>query len=328
MIHSSLESWVSDLQGQNEAMKNKGMQKLLQLARSAYTKKDFNTALDTATLAKKLRTPHEGIDQLRALCFLRLDKYHDAVEAYKEELRWFPHNAAALEDLTLLQSQMDSIQPTTEDAEFLKLFKEISPYTMVGTLRLQSLFSYAKQICESGLEGNFVECGVAGGGSSGLLAWVLAQYAKDEKKLFCCDSFSGMPESDEYDTHQGIQAETTHWGAGTCSAPESSVQNLCEKLGVAQNIIIVKGFFNETLPVHKEHMGKIAFLHMDGDWYSSTKDILENLYDNLVPGAYVQIDDYSHWEGCRKALHEFAEKRGLQFTLRLIDSAGACFFKP
>ncbi len=66
---------------------------------------------------------------------------------------------------------------------------------------------------------------------------------------------------------------------------------------------------------------------MDGDWYESTRDILENLFDQVVPGGAIQIDDYGHWEGCKKAVHEFADKRRLDFALSRVDEAGVWFRK-
>jgi hypothetical protein len=90
----------------------------------------------------------------------------------------------------------------------------------------------------------------------------------------------------------------------------------------------VQGFFADTLPQTKDAIGPIVFLHMDGDWYESTRDILINLYDQLVPGAYVQVDDYGHWEGCRKALHDFFSERGIDIQLQPIDGDGVWFLKP
>jgi hypothetical protein len=75
-------------------------------------------------------------------------------------------------------------------------------------------------------------------------------------------------------------------------------------------------------------MAPVAFLHMDGDWYESTRNILLNLYDVLLPGAYIQVDDYGYWDGCRKAIHEFERERGLTFALNRIDATGVWFTKP
>ena len=72
----------------------------------------------------------------------------------------------------------------------------------------------------------------------------------------------------------------------------------------------------------------IALLHMDGDWYNSTRDILHHLYDRVLNDGVVQVDDYGYWAGCKKALHEFEARHGLRFVLETIDSTGVWFRKP
>jgi hypothetical protein len=67
---------------------------------------------------------------------------------------------------------------------------------------------------------------------------------------------------------------------------------------------------------------------MDGDWYESTRDILDNLYDCLLPGAYIHVDDYGHWDGCRKVADDFFAARQPAPTLRRIDASGVWMVKP
>ena len=50
---------------------------------------------------------------------------------------------------------------------------------------------------------------------------------------------------------------------------------------------------------------KISLLRLDTDFYESTKAELENLYPSLQAGGIIIIDDYGHWEGCKKAVDEF-----------------------
>ena len=66
---------------------------------------------------------------------------------------------------------------------------------------------------------------------------------------------------------------------------------------------------------------------MDGDWYSSTRDILEFLFDSVAAGGRIQVDDYGYWEGCRRALDEFEKERGHSFKLNRIDETGVWFAK-
>jgi hypothetical protein len=200
---------------------------------------------------------------------------------------------------------------------------------MCSAARLHALYAHAVAVCRGGRGGsNFVECGVAGGGSSALLAAVIKNYGAAEIRLFCCDSFSGLPATSEHDIHAGATADAVGWGEGTCAATESSLLTVCAEVNAADRIEIVKGYFCDTLPLWKARMAPIAFLHMDGDWYESTRDILNNLYDCLRIGAYIQIDDYGHWDGCKKAIHEFERERGLSFALKRIDASGVWFVKP
>jgi hypothetical protein len=215
----------------------------------------------------------------------------------------------------------------SSDPEFRELLEQIKPYTMVWQEPLASLFELAKIVCTEDVPGNFVECGVAAGGSSALLGTVISRYSRRSRRLFSCDTYEGMPDPTIEDTHAGQAAEQTGWGAGTCAAPESSLWEISGRLGVESLIVPVKGLFADTLPAQRERMGKIAFLHMDGDWYSSTGDILVNLFDQVVPGGRIQIDDYGHWEGCQRAVAEFFDQRGIKPELHPIDGSGVWMVK-
>jgi Macrocin-O-methyltransferase (TylF) len=66
----------------------------------------------------------------------------------------------------------------------------------------------------------------------------------------------------------------------------------------------VNGWFEDTLFASKGEIGSIALLHVDCDWYESVRLVLAELYDQIVPGGVIAIDDYQHWLGCRKAVDE------------------------
>jgi len=294
-------------------------------AKRLFAAGDLDAAFDvTNTLKKKGVMP--GLDALRAEIFMRKGDAGSAIQALREELRYFPDNASAREQLqSLLPSKR---MHYSNDPEFDSLLRQITPYTMVTYDRLQTLYTNSKSICSSSVQGNFVECGVAAGGTSGLLSAVLLRYdLTTKRRLYSFDTFAGMPRPTEKDIHNGIHAQDTGWGEGTCSAPLESLTTLLQSLETTHLVQPVPGLFAETLPKVKAAIGPIAFLHMDGDWYESTRDILMNLYDQLVPGAYVQVDDYGHWEGCRKALHEFFIDRDINVQLHSIDGSGVWFHK-
>ncbi|MGB7275494.1 MAG: TylF/MycF/NovP-related O-methyltransferase, partial [Geitlerinemataceae cyanobacterium] len=286
-------------------------------------------ALPYLNQAKSLKQPTPQLDYLRAICFLKLNQRTSALQSLYEELRYFPKNAEA----KALQERLLAKEPSfhaasIQDQEFQEILKTVRPYTMLSEARLYSLFSLVKRICTNNIPGNIVECGVAGGGSTALMAAVIKRYSKQPRWLYAFDSFDGMPTPTAEDKHNGIHANDTGWGTGTCAAPETSVREICAKLGVSEIVKTVKGYFQETLPKMRNPVGMIALLHMDGDWYESTQTILQNLYDRVVNDGLIQVDDYGYWEGCRQAIHEFAQSHNLKFTINPIDDTGVWFVKP
>lgn len=303
----------------------KKIEGLLAHSKQLFEEFKFEDALQVTIEAKKARVPVRDLDYLRALIFLRLNRTGDAVEALKEELRYFPHNQEARNLLERTSDPRDSHVVLEQlDPQFRSILPVLKKYTMIPLARLYNLYQLARLACQHDIPGNFVECGVAAGGSSAMLAWVIKNYSKRPRMLFSFDSFSGMPKPTKFDTHAGVSADDSGWGTGTCSSPESSLIDACSELGVREYANPIKGFFENTLALYREQVGQIALLHLDADWYSSTVCILENFYDQVVPGGLMQFDDYGHWEGCRKATEEFQRSRNISLDLKTIDGAGVC----
>lgn len=117
------------------------------------------------------------------------------------------------------------------------------------------------------------------------------------KKLYGFDSFEGLAEE---------WGDT--WKKGDFLVPRMP--------SVRDNVTLVKGWFNETLPKFlKENPGKVGFLHVDCDLYSSCKTIFELMESRLVPGTVIVFDEffnYPQWEdGEFKAFQEFLAKTKL-----------------
>lgn len=213
------------------------------------------------------------------------------------------------------------------------LYMKVLPYTMVEYERVANVYEVAELVERNKLNGAFVECGVWKGGTTGVMAYV-ASKAKSGRKVWLFDSFEGLPEPTAQD---GEVAKTYAAGKdsgqlsaiGKCVGPLEDVRRLF--FSVLQinpeNVYFGKGWFQNVLPKEKQNVGPIALLRLDADWYESTKCALENLYDNVVPGGYILIDDYGHWEGCKKAVDEFLVKRGINVNLQKVDYAGVYFQK-
>jgi hypothetical protein len=214
---------------------------------------------------------------------------------------------------------------------FALFYDGVRDHTMLDWARLLGLFLAAKRICEDGAPGDLVECGVAGGGATILMALTAAHFspsAQPQRRVLACDTFSGMPRPGAEDSkvvgaaeHGSHHADTSHWSTGTCAGSAEHLKKLAKLFSVEDSVVIVEGRFEDTLPTLP--CQRIALLHSDSDWYESTKVTMENLYDRVVPGGIIQIDDYTYWNGCRKAIDEFLACRGIDRAKLVTISSNA-----
>ena len=306
-------------------MFNKASLQLL-FAKLFYILRLNSASLDLLAKLKAERSSIKNVDYYRAKIRYRQKNFSEALQMVQEEMRLNRSNKSAQQLYRVILSK-NKISKIISNDEWVCLYQKIKPYSMLSESRLHSLYKGAKQICLDKIPGNFVECGVAAGGSSSLLAWVINKYSTIPRLLFSFDTFSGMPPSTHHDTYRGLQAEKTGWGEGTCSAPVSSLCEIAQELGVKPIIRPVSGLFEITLPLNKSKIDTIALLHLDGDWYESTKTILENLYDQTCKGAYFQVDDYGFWEGCKKAVDEYFKSKNIPLQANKIDDTGIWFKK-
>ncbi|MFU2207852.1 class I SAM-dependent methyltransferase [Solidesulfovibrio sp. C21] len=301
---------------------------VLAVLRELVAQHQWDQAVLLGAATKALRRPVRGLDMLRALTFHGQGSLSAARESLKEELRYFPDNAQAVELLRAVEAaEAQAAAAVAYEPDLAAIMPVVRRYTMVAPPHLASLFHLARKACRNDLPGDFAECGVAAGGTSAMLAYAIKRYSQRPRVLHCFDTFSGMPDPGDHDVHAGTSAQDTGWGAGTCAAPEDNLREACRALDAEDIIRPVKGFFRDTLPKAASRMQGLALLHMDGDWYESTRDILVNLYDRIVPGGLVQVDDYGYWEGCRKAMTEFFQERGLRVPLRPIPGGGGVWFR-
>jgi O-methyltransferase len=217
-----------------------------------------------------------------------------------------------------------------KDPEFWDIYNLCKPYTMTGIERMYSLFSAVKYIIENNIQGSFVECGVWRGGSAMLVAKMLTRRNITDRKIYLFDTFEGMskPTKDDTDFTGKDAATLLKDNAGNkeesvwCLADLSDVQNNMRLTNfTSEKIIYVKGKVEETIPASNP-AEQIALLRLDTDWYESTKHELIHLYPKLVKDGVLIIDDYGHWEGCRKAVDEYLTENNVNMFLSRIDYTG------
>lgn len=213
-----------------------------------------------------------------------------------------------------------------EDAA-ARAVKIVDGNSMTSYQRLVTLWNQVRWLDENNVAGALVECGSWRGGSSAMMALAHQAAGTPKRNLHVFDSFEGLPEPDA--AVDGAQSVGYAGGnaAGTLTTIGKCVGTLDEnkalilgKVGYPEALAHFHvGWFQDTLPKDAAAIGPIALLRLDGDWYDSTKVCLDHLYDRLVPGGIMVIDDYGHWEGCRKAVDEFFAARGERPMLHHID---------
>jgi O-methyltransferase len=159
-----------------------------------------------------------------------------------------------------------------------------------NTLEMQD-FSRIIHICHyvletQHLEGDMVEFGCHCGHTAKLISYI------SEKPLYVFDSFGGLP-----DTEENLSGEM-----------KTTLDLLCENFTYDGIRIphIRKGWFSDITP--DQVPDKISFAHLDGDLYISIIDPLKLIYDKMVPGGIILVDDYGddvYWPGARKAVDDF-----------------------
>ncbi|MFT3703615.1 MAG: TylF/MycF/NovP-related O-methyltransferase [Agriterribacter sp.] len=207
--------------------------------------------------------------------------------------------------------------------EALTLIRKCAPYSMGSLERMFALHHLVKYVEESKIAGDYVECGVWKGGNAALMAGCHLAYSSTiYRNVWMYDTYEGLPVPSDED---GIDADNYYKTAvdndnkqELCIADESFVNEVLDDLKFpVSNRVIVKGLFEKTLLLKKPE--KIAFLRLDGDWYESTKVCMNELYDKVVDGGIIMIDDYGAWEGCKKAIDEFFVDKGIIPLLHHVD---------
>jgi O-methyltransferase len=186
-----------------------------------------------------------------------------------------------------------------QEINYQEIYQKYKNYTMIPSL------SYIEnlKICEKNkfLAGDVVECGTWKGGMIAGIADILG--GKD-RTYYLFDSFEGLPLAKNIDGEAALTWQNNTDSIGYYDNCKADINDALEVMNLAKikNPQIIKGWFSETLPMFRTN-NKIAFLRLDGDWYESILESLENLFPQVVTNGLIIIDDYYVWEGTSRAVH-------------------------
>eukprot|EP00928_Gymnodinium_smaydae_P005345 TRINITY_DN11825_c0_g1_i1.p1 TRINITY_DN11825_c0_g1~~TRINITY_DN11825_c0_g1_i1.p1 ORF type:complete len:606 (-),score=66.17 TRINITY_DN11825_c0_g1_i1:268-2064(-) len=167
-----------------------------------------------------------------------------------------------------------------------------------GLVRMDSLHDLLRNVfIVKKLHGDFLETGVWRGGSC-LYAKAFIEAYGIKKHVWGLDSFSGLPTGQHpRDPHHNFQSFLV--------ASQESVEDLFKRYELWDDKVhLVKGWFEDTLPVVRKQVASLSILRLDGDLYKSTLEVLCALYDHLLVGGFWIMDDYGMIHA-RSAAHNF-----------------------
>lgn len=141
------------------------------------------------------------------------------------------------------------------------------------------------------LQGDFVECGCYKGTSVRILCDAV-NFGATDKRYFLYDLF-------EYDAASMSNGMPEHG--------ETLYRSVVDRFADLPNVVVTQGRVPEVLG--QVVPDKVAFMHLDMNSAAAEVGALSVLWDRMVPGAMLVLDDYG-WEGYRA--QKLAEDAWLQ----------------
>jgi O-methyltransferase len=199
--------------------------------------------------------------------------------------------------------------------------------TYLSPHRLRTLERCAAAVEDRGVAGDFLEAGVALGGS----AVVLGAAMGPGRRLHAYDVFATIPPPGEHDPPEAHERYATIV-AGSSTGIDGDVYygyrpdlrehvtRTFEEFGmpVGDRVRLHEGLFEDTL--HPE--APVALAHVDSDWHDPVATCLRRIAPHLSRGGFIVLDDYDDYGGCRDATDAFlAEER--RFALARLGTSVA-----
>lgn len=159
------------------------------------------------------------------------------------------------------------------------------------------------------LPGHIVECGVFKGAS--LIRFCTFREMLESpysRKIIGFDAFGKFPSQDDVIDQEFVDKFESSAGDGI-SIDELNKVFLQKGF---RNYELIQGDVTKTIPdyVSNHPELKISLLHIDVDVYKPSIAILENLFDRVVSGGLIVLDDYATVAGETRAVDEFFLGKG------------------
>jgi O-methyltransferase len=209
------------------------------------------------------------------------------------------------------------------DDEAQQTIVRVKDRTMMDPEMLYALIAAVRYVCKHDIPGDIVECGVWRGGAIMAAALTLNQLESNDRRLYLYDTFAGMPRPGRRDRPLADKLDALAYFERRQTGDDSSdwcfasIEVVRENLATVpydqEKFVLVEGKVEDTLP--RTLPGPIAILHLDTDWYESTRHQLEHLMPLMVRGSVLIVDDYFYWSGNRDAVDEYLDHHKIPVLL-------------
>lgn len=224
-----------------------------------------------------------------------------------------------------------------DDRAYHAIVEKIRPYTMTlveGLEATYALFQAVRYITQNRISGAIAECGVWRGGSIMLVAHALKHFKDTARELYLYDTFDGMTPPEDRDVDFDGNSMKAAWLTATRDGKAMGFGGTLDTVKYylssthypEQRMHFIAGDVMQTIPAASPPA--IALLRLDTDWYKSTLHELTHLYDLVVPGGIVIIDDYGWCRGARQATDEFFATRPFKPFLHRVNQGMRLLVKP
>jgi hypothetical protein len=196
--------------------------------------------------------------------------------------------------------------------------------TMIGLLRLNCIEECVKSVVRHGVPGDLLEAGVWRGGAVIYMRALLFAHGDQTRRVWVADSFEGLPPPDSANFAQDATMDLSGYKELAVSLEEVQ-SNFARYSLLDDRVHFLKGWFKDSLP--GAPIDQLAVLRLDGDYYESTIQSLEALYDRVSRGGFVIIDDYLTFEPCREAVRDFRVANSIDDEIIPVDQGSVYWQK-
>lgn len=209
-----------------------------------------------------------------------------------------------------------------QDSEILERCRE---FTMTSRERQLQTLSSIEHTIKNDIKGDIVEIGVWRGGTVMIMLYKLMQLGVTDRDVHLYDTFTGMTEASEFDReYTGLHANQI-WHLVKCEAGFDDVFANITSVGYPMDKIHFH--VGDIRQVKMEDVPEtIGLLRLDNDWFELYKFEMPIFIPRVSSNGIVTIDDYGHWNGCRKAVDEYIASACPGKELHIIDNTGVFWF--